>query len=140
MNYAVFARRYGLTFLLFLLLDSVWLGVISPRFYKAHIGGLLADPPLWSAALLFYLVFIAGLTVFAVGPGTRDASPARAAARGGLFGLVTYATFDLTNQAVLAGWPWIVTLVDLAWGSFICAATTLTAVLVDRRWTRRPAP
>lgn len=128
-----FIKRYAITFVLFLVLDSVWLGVISPRFYQAHIGPLLADPPLWGAALLFYLVFIAGLVFFAVSPGLRDASRARAAARGGFFGLVTYATFDLTNQAVIAGWPWIVTLVDLAWGSFICAATTLASVLVCRR-------
>lgn len=128
-----FIKRYAITFLLFLVLDSVWLGVISPRFYKAHIGSLLADPPLWGAALLFYLVFIAGLVFFAVSPGLRDASRARAAARGGFFGLVTYATFDLTNQAVIAGWPWIVTIVDLVWGSFICAATTLVSVLVCRR-------
>ncbi|HOW96343.1 MAG TPA: DUF2177 family protein [Kiritimatiellia bacterium] len=132
-----FVKRFAITFVLFLLLDSVWLGVISPRFYKAHIGFMLADPPVWGAALLFYLVFIAGLTFFAVEPGLRTASLGRAAARGGFFGFVTYATFDLTNQAVIAGWPWIVTIVDLAWGSFICAATTLASVLVGRRIARK---
>ena len=132
-NLISFARQYGLTFIVFLLVDSVWLGVIAPDFYRRHIGFLLAETPDWTAAALFYLLFIAGLVVFAVRPGLRDASLLRAATRGAFFGLVTYATYDLTNTATVKDWPWIVTVVDLAWGSLLCSAVTWTVVALYRR-------
>lgn len=107
-----------------LLLDAVWLGLIARDLYARQIGHLMAEQPLWPVALLFYAVYGLGLTRFVVmpaGPGAAAGSWAVAAAG---FGLVAYATYDLSNWATLRGWPWQLALVDMAWGS---AASVLAA-------------
>ena len=93
----------------------------------------MAETPNLPAALAFYLIFIAGLTYFAVLPSAEKYKPARAFGQGAFFGLVTYATFDLTSQALLKDWPTIVTLVDLAWGSILSGVTTTIAAKISRR-------
>ena len=112
-------------------LDAFWLGLVAPAFYKKHIGFIMADKPNWYAALAFYLVYILGLTIFVVYPGWQNAETIlKTALLGGLFGFVTYATYDLTNQATLKGWPAIVTGVDLLWGTVLTATVSVVAVMV----------
>lgn len=129
-------RLYVITFVSFLALDSVWLGVVSPRFYKQHIGHLLADHPNWYAAALFYLIFIGGLMYFAVAPAVAKNSVSTGALRGAIFGLVTYATFDLTSQAMLRNWPAIVTIIDLLWGTALSSATSALTVFLHQKLSR----
>jgi len=129
-----FWKYYLVTFVVFLALDAVWLGRIAPRFYQSQIGFLMAKRPKWAAAGLFYLFFVAGLVVFCVSPGVRQSALGWTALRGALFGLVTYATFGLTNLAVLEGWPVLVTIVDLAWGIVLSTATTVVSVWLARLW------
>jgi uncharacterized membrane protein len=115
------------------LLDAAWLGLIAPAFYKKHVGFIMADQPNWYAAIAFYLIFILGVTVFVVYPGWKNVdSLMRIGLRGAVFGLVTYATYDLTNQATLKKWPYIVTVVDLVWGVVLTAAVSVAAVSVLR--------
>ena len=89
-----------------------------------------AERPIWAAAGIFYLIYAIGLTVFAVIPGTDAAAPLEALWRGALFGLVAYATYDLTNHATLRDWPLIVTVVDLAWGTVLSGAVATIATYV----------
>lgn len=103
--------------------DGIWLGAVARGFYRKHLGFLMADRPNWIAAVAFYLLYVLGVTVFAALPGADAGSVLEAAWRGALFGLVAYATYDLTNAATLRGWPNRVTIVDMAWG------TVLTAVV-----------
>jgi uncharacterized membrane protein len=113
-------------------LDALWLGVVSREFYKARMGQLLLDKPLWSAAILFYLVHAAGIAVFAVPPATAAGTWLAALLYGALFGFCVYAAYDLTNLATLRGWSMALSLVDLAWGAVVTAAATLAAFLVVR--------
>lgn len=94
-------------------LDAVWLSVVANKFYKSQIGFILADKPNMVAAIIFYIIFIIGLVIFVINPSD---TPLKALGLGALFGLVTYATYDLTNQATLAKWPVTITVVDLLWG------------------------
>ena len=94
----------------------------------------MAESPNLLAAGLFYLLFIFGMVVFIVEPGVREGILMKAVARGALFGLVTYATYDLTNLATLEGWPVLVTVVDLIWGTILSAAVTLVSVWVGKRF------
>lgn len=110
------------TVLVMLVLDGLWLGLVARGFYRQHLGFLMADQVNWGAAGLFYALYAVGLTVFVTMPSIDDGSVATALWRGALFGLVAYATYDLTNQATLKGWPVIVTAVDLAWGMVLSAA------------------
>jgi uncharacterized membrane protein len=113
-------------------LDALWLGVVSRDFYKARMGQLLLDQPLWSVAILFYLIHAAGIAVFAVPPAVTAGSWTAAVLYGALFGFCVYAAYDLTNLATLRGWSMGLSLVDLAWGAVVTAAATLAAYLAVR--------
>jgi uncharacterized membrane protein len=116
-----FGVAYAVTLLAFLALDALWLTATYPSLYRPAIGHLLRDgfDPLAAAA--FYALYILGVVVFAVWPGRSGGRASAAMARGSLFGLIAYGTYDLTNQATLRGWPWHVTLLDLFWGALVSA-------------------
>ncbi len=113
-------------------LDALWLGVVSREFYKARLGQLLLDRPLWSVAILFYLIHAAGIAVFALPPALALGSWVAAVLYGALFGFCVYAAYDITNLATLRGWSMALSLVDLAWGAVATSAATLVAFLVVR--------
>jgi len=118
---------YLLSFGSLLLIDSVWLTKVAPKFYKSNIGHLMAENPNLLAAGLFYLIYIVGVVVFVVSPAVADKSLAFAASRGALFGLVAYSTFDLTGMAVFKNWPAKVTVVDMLWGTILTAGVAVLA-------------
>jgi uncharacterized membrane protein len=127
---AYYAKIYVSSLVAFLAIDMVWLAVVARGFYRRQLGFLLADQVNWWAALSFYLLFVAGVLVFAVGPGLQAHSMGRAVLLGGFLGLVTYATYDLTNLATVKDWPLIVTLVDMVWGAVLAAAVSCVGYLV----------
>ncbi len=116
MTWTQLAKAYGLTFLVFLAVDFLWLGLVAKRFYQRQLGHLFAEQVQWGAAFLFYLIFVLGLMVFVVHPAFKSGSLGQAVWMGALFGLVTYATFDLTSLALIKDWPVPVTAVDILWG------------------------
>ena len=121
-----FIKLYLLSFGSLLVIDSVWLTKVAPKFYKSNIGHLMAENPNLLSAGLFYLIYIVGVVVFVVQPAVDAKSLSYAVSRGALFGLVAYSTFDLTSMAVFKNWPVKVTVVDMVWGTIL---TTLVAVL-----------
>lgn len=121
----------------FLAIDFVWLGFVARGFYRKHLGFLLADQPNWWAAVAFYLLFVAGMVVFVVTPSLQSGSLRKALLLGACFGLVTYATYDLTNHATVRDWPGIVTFVDLCWGAVLAAAVSSLGYLAGR-WLENP--
>ncbi len=120
--------------LFFVLIDGIWLTQIAPQFYKTHIGHLLTDTPDFVAAAMFYIIALAGLMVFSILPALSKNSAKLALVYGGLYGLVTYATYDLTNQATLKNWPVIVTVVDLIWGTFLNLAVSILVYVVVKKF------
>ncbi len=106
----------------FFVIDMIWLGLVARNFYRQHLGGLMRPDVNWVAAIVFYLLFIVGLVVFVIEPAIDAGSLLQAVGRGALFGLVTYATYDLTNLATLRDWPVLVTVVDLAWGMVLASS------------------
>jgi uncharacterized membrane protein len=110
----------------FFAIDMVWLGLVAKNFYQNQIGFLMTPNINWMAAIIFYLIFIAGLIVFVISPAVEKGSWTHALFFGALFGLVTYATYDLTNLATLKDWPLLVTLVDLTWGMTLGALVSFT--------------
>jgi uncharacterized membrane protein len=125
-------EMYGITLAVFFLIDMVWLGVVAKGFYRKHLGAMLSPKVNWAAAISFYLVFIVGLLVFVIGPALTAGAPLRALAFGALFGLISYATYDLSNLATLKDWPMIVTVVDLVWGSVLGGAVSWAATVLGR--------
>jgi uncharacterized membrane protein len=115
-------KIYAAMLVCFFAIDLVWLGLIASSFYKKQLDFLLRPTPNWPIAIAFYLIFIAGMLVFVVSPSLQVGSWKRAVLLGAFFGLVTYATYDLTNHATVKGWPWIVSVVDRCWGSLLSAS------------------
>ena len=105
--------------------DFIWLGVLARDFYGSRLGGLLLTEPNWVAAALFYPLYVCGLCVFCVTPARAAGSWRKGFGLGALFGLVAYATYDLSNLATLNGWPVAVTVVDIAWGSVASGVAAL---------------
>ncbi len=130
-----YAKLYGLTLLAFLLIDAIWLGLVARGFYGRHLGSLMRANPNWLAAFLFYLLFVTGILLFVSVPASQHDSAKRALIFGAFFGLVTYATYDLTNLATIKGWPLIVTMVDLAWGTSVGAVLGYLGFVMER-WLR----
>jgi uncharacterized membrane protein len=125
---------YATTFVVLLVVDIPWLTVAGRLLYRPRLGALLApDPILWAAAC-FYLIYSAGVVIFAVTPGLAADSAMRAATLGALLGIVAYATYDLTNQATLQGWSALVTIVDLAWGAVLTAVAAAAGFFAARSW------
>ncbi len=128
-----YLKLYGIALLVFLALDAVWLGVIARAFYVRHLGYVLAPQPQWWAACVFYVLFIAGALVLVIIPALDGHTVGWLLARALLFGLVTYATYDLTNLATIKDWPWVVTVVDLIWGTLV-STLVCTAAFFAGKW------
>ena len=126
-----FLTLYLVSVPIFVLLDLLWLGVLARDFYQTRLAALLG-PVQWSAAVCFYLIFIAGLTYFATMPGVASGSLLRTALLGAGFGFVAYATYDLTNLATLRDWPLGLKVVDMAWGAVLGAAVASGAHVLVR--------
>ncbi|BFO56836.1 MULTISPECIES: DUF2177 family protein [Comamonadaceae] len=129
-----YAIAYAATALAFLALDSVWLGTMAQRLYRPNIGHLMQEGVSITPAVVFYLLYVAGMVFFAVVPGVEKQSWQQALGLGAALGLVAYATFGLTNQAVLRDWPWQVTAMDMAWGTVATGAASAIACAVVLRW------
>ncbi|MBC7981736.1 DUF2177 family protein [Candidatus Parcubacteria bacterium] len=130
----MFIKIYFTALSAFLILDALWLGFIAKSFYAKQIGFLFKSDINWIAALLFYALFIVALILFVIHPAIEKNSIIHALLFGALFGFITYATYDLTNLATLKGWPVMVTIVDLIWGSFVTAAVSSVTFLIFTRF------
>jgi uncharacterized membrane protein len=127
-----FIILYLVVFVAFFAIDMLWLGLVARSFYRKHLGFIMAPRPNWAAAIVFYLLFIFGVVFFVVAPGLESGSLGTTLLRAALFGLITYATYDLTNLATLKDWPLIVTLVDILWGIALCVAISLVGFMAGQ--------
>ncbi len=125
-------RTYLTSLIVFLGIDAVWLGVVARNFYPKHIGHLMSDKPNLLVALVFYLIYIFGL-VFLVLIPNRESGMTKTLLLAALYGLCTYATYDLTNQATLKSWPPLVTVIDLIWGTALTTAVAGITLLILRK-------
>lgn len=129
MQFVQYIYIYLLAVPVFFLIDVLWLGVIAQPFYQSKIGHLLG-PVNWPAAIVFYLMYIVGILIFAVLPALEAQSLMKAVIFGALFGFFTYATYDFTNLATLKDWPLSVVLVDVLWGTILSGSVaTMTYYL-----------
>ena len=134
-----FARAALLLLALLALADAAWLYTASDWLYRPRLGALLNPQPVLWAALAFYLLYWAGLCLFVLRPALIAGSVRLAGALGAAFGLVAYGTYDLTNQATIAGWPPLVTLIDMTWGSLLSATSCALACALALRFTANRA-
>lgn len=128
--------QYIIVLVSYLSLDAVWLGLVSRGVYRAKIGHLMSDTINWGAAAIFYMLFAAGVVYFVVQPAVAEASMRTALLtalmRGAILGFLAYGTYDFTNFATLKSWPLSITLIDLAWGTFVIAAASVIATFFSK--------
>ena len=110
---------YVLTFAVFFIIDMAWLGFVAKDIYKKYLGNLLSDNVNWAAAIVFYLLFVVGIFIFAIMPSIDKNSLQSAIILGALFGFFTYATYDLTNLATLKDWSITIVFIDIIWGAVL---------------------
>jgi uncharacterized membrane protein len=127
---------YMSTLLIFVAIDIMWLGFVARDFYRSQLGDLVAPQLNIGAAVAFYLIYIVGITVFAVRPALRSGSWRDAYTLGALLGLVAYSTYDLSNLATLRNWPALLALVDVLWGTALSAIAAAGGYGVGR-WSSK---
>ena len=131
MNYVYL---YIITTVIFFAIDMVWLGFIAKNFYRKHIGSLLTDNVIWTAAIVFYLLYIGGILFFAVQPALKSGSWQTALLNGAVLGMLCYATYDLTNMATLKNWSFTVVWVDIIWGIVLTGSVSTLSFLAARQF------
>jgi len=132
MTWIQWIKAYPLTLLVFLAVDFFWLGFIAKGFYQRYLGHFFSEEVNWAAAFLFYLVFVFGMMIFVISPALKDHSVAKALLLGGVYGLVTYATYDLTNLALLKDWPLKIVVVDILWGIVLSSIVSTVGYFIAR--------
>ena len=126
----MFTKIYFIALPIFLAIDMVWLTLISKNFYARQIGFLMKTNINWVAVIIFYLLFVVGLALFVIMPALGKNSWIYAMLLGALFGLISYATYDLTNLATLKDWPVLITIVDLIWGAVLSGSVSVITYLI----------
>jgi len=129
----MFMRLFLIALPVFFVIDIIWLVLVARKFYQEQIGFLMKPDINWTAAIIFYVLFIAGLVLFVIAPAVEKRSWVHALIYGALFGLITYATYDLTNLATLKDWPVLVTVVDLIWGTVLASSISLITYFIANK-------
>lgn len=130
MNIKSILISYLLTFIVFLLVDMLWLGIIAKKLYQKYLGDFLSDKVNWTAAFAFYFIYVAGISIFAIYPAVNKGSVFNAVLMGALFGIFTYATYDLTNLATLKDWPLPIVFIDIIWGAVLSAIVSFSGYYI----------
>ena len=118
MSYLV---AFAATLVSFLAIDLVWITSVVRPLYEREVPGLLRDEPRIGGAVLFYVAYVAGIVLFAVRPGLAQQSVGVTLGYGAAFGALAYATFTVTNYAVLNQWTVTLVVTDIAWGAVLTA-------------------
>tara|TARA_Y100001970_G_C14140047_1_gene806550 strand:- start:213 stop:617 length:405 start_codon:yes stop_codon:yes gene_type:complete len=122
-----------LTALIFLIIDIIWLSFAVKSFYRPNLANLLVDQPVMWAAILFYLVYVFGLTVVIINPSLVSDLNLNFLFKAFMFGLVAYGTYNLTNMATIKGWSEKVVFVDMIWGGCLTALSSYMGIFIAKK-------
>ena len=125
-------KLFLVSFITFLFLDAIWLGLIARGFYSKHLSLYLTDNVIWPSAFIFYIIFNIGLLIFVILPSIEKNSYSTLLIYSILYGLVTFATYDLTNHATIKDWPLIVSIVDISYGMFVALVSSSAAFYANK--------
>lgn len=125
---------FVVTTVIFFAVDMIWLGLIARNFYREKLAFVFTGDVNWTAAVIFYLIYIVGILYFVVIPGFAQHDWKIVLLNGALLGFLCYATYDLTNMATIRQWPIIVVLVDIAWGTVLTGTVAFLSYLAAVRF------
>lgn len=136
MNLKTTLLSYLLTFGVFLFIDMIWLGIIAKNIYQKYLGHFLTNDVNWTAAIIFYIIFVIGISIFVIYPAVDKNDVLSAITMGALFGFFTYATYDLTNLATLKNWPIKIVIIDIIWGAFLSSSVSIAGFYI-LKWLQK---
>lgn len=122
-----------ITTLVFFAIDMIWLGIIAKNFYREKLGFIFTGEVNWWAAVIFYLIYIAGILYFSIIPGLDAGNWKMVLLNGAILGFLCYATYDLTNMATIKQWPLIVVVVDIIWGTVLTGSVAILSYFAASR-------
>lgn len=125
-----FLKTYAVAVVVFFVIDIIWLAFIAKDLYRQELEYIKSSSPNWLAAIIFYFLFVLGLVYFVIYPGIESGNLLGTLLTGMFFGLITYATYDLTNLATLEGWPLKITIIDLFWGTSLGGLVSLLTFIL----------
>lgn len=125
-----FIKNFIITFIVFMTIDLIWLGVVAKNLYNKYLGYIMTKNINWIAAVIFYIIFVIGLLIFVIHPALAKESTQYLLLYAMAYGFITYATYDLTNLATLKDWPIEITIIDLIWGTTLSTLTSYFSYLV----------
>lgn len=126
----LYLKTILISLFVFIVIDLIWLTLIANKLYSEELAGILKEKIKFIPAIIFYIIFLIALSIFVVVPALNEGSLKKAVLLGALFGLVTYATYDLTNYATMKGFPLKIVLIDLTWGTFLGMMTSTVTYLI----------
>ena len=130
-----FISTYCLYLVVLSLIDFVWLYFSGPAFYRKNLDYVMGEKFLISPAIIFYFLYAFGITIFILNPAIiKHESSIATLLKGFLFGLCSYGAYNLTNQATIKNWPIIVTIIDMAWGTFVTGFSSLITILLIKKF------
>ncbi|MGX7245182.1 DUF2177 family protein [Enterococcus quebecensis] len=129
-------KLYSVSAVTFLTFDFIWLLLIAKKLYQEQLGGLMGQTKL-VPAIVFYVIYLMGIVFFVVNPALEKGSLLYALVAGGFLGFLCYGTYDLTNLATLKDWPYLVTIIDLIWGTVVTASVSGITVYVAQHFNWR---
>lgn len=129
-----YIRLYLVAMMVFLSLEAGYIRLVALPLYSRHIGSLMAEAPNLWAAVIFYLLFVAGLVFFAAAPAVRTGRTRDGLFKSALFGIMTYGTYGLSNLALINGWPMVLTITDMLWGAGVSLVAGGVAIYAEKRF------
>ena len=121
-----------ITVVVFLALDALMLTRVLAPLFETYIGEIMRPQPLYGAAAMFYVAYIAGLVWLVSWPAFVAGAPADALVKGAVLGALAYGTYEFTNMATLKLWSWKMVALDLAWGTALTGVSAWAGVVLLR--------
>jgi uncharacterized membrane protein len=120
----------GIALVIMLVMDFIWIGFVAKNFYISKMGSYYSPHPVIYAAVIFYVLYILGVSYFVITPAVREKSLLKALLGGAFFALVAFATYVMTALSVITNWPPILSFVDMSWGTFEGGVVSLLTYLI----------
>ena len=117
---------------IFLIIDVIWLSITVKSIYKPNLGNLLNDKPVLWAAVLFYIIYMIGLTLIIIKPALASNSVLQAFWTVVIFGIVAYGTYNLTNMATVKNWSSIIVWIDMLWGGLLTGSSSAAGIYLTK--------
>ncbi len=127
-----FLKLYIISLVSYVILDSLWVGVIASGFYRKQLSFLFVDKINYLPIVVFYFLYVFGIVYIILEPNLSK-NLMHVFVSGLVLGLVAYGTYDLVNSATIKEWSNVATIVDMLWGGFATGLVSVITLFISRQ-------